>query len=56
VVERDKLVAALSDFARTLVVRYEIGDVLYALVDRATDLLDLSGAGVTLADDAGCER
>lgn len=40
----------LSEFARTLVVRYEIADVLYELAARTTTLLDVAGAGVSLRD------
>lgn len=45
------LVRVLSDFARTLVSNYAIGDVLYDLVERVTEVLDLAGAGVTLEAD-----
>lgn len=40
----------LSEFARTLVVRYEISDVLYDLADRTTKLLGVAGAGVSLGE------
>ena len=40
----------LSEFARTLVVRYEIADVLDELARRTTTLLDVAGAGVSLGD------
>lgn len=40
----------LSEFARTLVGRYQVGDVLYELVERLTGVLDVAGAGVSLGE------
>ena len=49
-VDQGLFLRTLSEFARTLVVRYEIGDVLYDLADRTTTLLGVAGAGVCLAE------
>ncbi len=49
-VDQGLFLRTLSEFARTLVVRYEIVDVLYALAERTTALLDVAGAGVSLVD------
>jgi GAF domain-containing protein len=48
VVDQALFLRTLSEFARTLVVSYEIADVLYDLADRTTKLLDVAGAGVSL--------
>ena len=40
----------LSEFAGTLVVHYDIGDVLYGLAERTAALLRVAGAGVSLGD------
>jgi GAF domain-containing protein len=50
VVDQALFLKTLSEFARTLVVRYEIADVLYQLAERITAVLDVTGAGVTLAE------
>jgi hypothetical protein len=42
----DALLDALTEFARTLVDRYAIADVLTQLTDRVVGALDLDGAGV----------
>jgi GAF domain-containing protein len=47
----DLLVGALSDFARTLVRRFDISDVLYELTTRVTTVLELTSAGVSLVLD-----
>jgi GAF domain-containing protein len=47
----DLLVGALSDFARTLVRRFDISDVLYELTTRVTTVLEVSSAGVSLVQD-----
>jgi GAF domain-containing protein len=46
-----RLVEVLAGFARTLTRPYAIGDVLHDLAERVTELLDLAGAGVTLAEE-----
>jgi GAF domain-containing protein len=51
VVDQALFLRMLSEFARTLVVRYEIADVLYELAARTTTLLDVAGAGVSLRDE-----
>lgn len=43
----------LSDFAQTLVRRYQIADVLYELADRITGVPGISGAGVSLGEADG---
>ena len=45
------LFKALSDFAHTLVQRYAVADVLFRLTDHVTDVLGVTGAGVSLGDD-----
>jgi GAF domain-containing protein len=44
------LVKALTAFARLLVNEYEVSDALHDLVDGATEVLGVSGAGVLLAE------
>lgn len=44
----DLLVRALSDFARALVQRFDISDVLYDLTTRVTAVLEVASAGVSL--------
>lgn len=41
---------AFADYARTIARRYEIGEVLYRLTDQVVEVLDVDGAGVSLAD------
>jgi len=50
VVDQTLFLRTLSEFARTLVVRYEIADVLYQLSERVTSVLDVAGAGVSLGE------
>ena len=50
--EPDLLLRALSDFARTLAGRYTIADVLTQLTDHIAEVLDVSGAGVSLLDES----
>lgn len=40
----------LSQFAQTLVRSYEVGDVLYELVESVSAVLDVPGAGVSLGE------
>jgi len=42
-----------AQYARTIVGRYDIGDLLYQLTDHVLSVLDVSGAGVCLADTDG---
>jgi GAF domain-containing protein len=50
VVDQALFLQVLSDFARTLVRRYQIADVLYELAERVTAVLGISGAGVSLGE------
>lgn len=50
-VHQAALMATFHGYARALLGPYEIGTVLYELTDQAVDLLDVDGAGVTLAHD-----
>lgn len=45
------LTRVLREFARLLVNDYEISDALHDLVDGVTEVLGITGAGVSLADD-----
>ena len=46
----ERLVDVLAGFAQTLTRPYATGDVLHALTERMTQLLALTGAGVTLSE------
>ena len=46
----DRLIDALSAFARTMVGRSEVAEVLDDLVPRITEVLDVAGAAVSLSD------
>jgi GAF domain-containing protein len=46
-----KLLESLERFATTLTAGYGVGDVLHDLTAEITDVLDLTGAGVTLVHD-----
>lgn len=48
--DQSALNRAFADYARTLAHRYEIGQVLYRLTDQVVEVLDVDGAGVSLAD------
>lgn len=50
-VDQALFLRVLSEFARTLVVHYEISEVLYQLADRTTELLGVAGAGVCLGEE-----
>lgn len=50
-VDQAALVRVLSDYVRTLAGDYAIGDVLHDLVERVTELVDVAGAGVSLAEN-----
>jgi GAF domain-containing protein len=47
----DKLLESLERFATTLTGGYGVGDVLHDLTSEITDVLNLTGAGVTLVHD-----
>jgi GAF domain-containing protein len=47
--QREALVRTLADFARTLLVTYDIDYVLESLLAQLSDALDLTGAGISLA-------
>lgn len=51
-----RLRALVSEYARTVLGRYEIGDVLYRLTDQSLPLLGVEGAGVSLGDEDGLLR
>jgi GAF domain-containing protein len=51
--DQDRLLDVLTRFSRTLASRYDVSDVLYELSDSVVDVLGASGAGVSLADEAG---
>jgi hypothetical protein len=44
---------AFADYARTIAGSYEIGEVLYLLSDQVVEVLDIDGAGVSLAEADG---
>lgn len=50
-VDQQRLQSALRRFASTLVRRYEVGDVLYRLSDTVSDVLGVTGSGVSILDD-----
>ena len=47
-VHEDNLSAVLSDFARTMLTDFRIQGILDTLVGRIVEILDITGAGVTL--------
>jgi GAF domain-containing protein len=49
-VDQAQFLRILSEFAQTLVRRYQVGDVLYELVERLSGVLDVAGAGVSLGE------
>lgn len=52
-IDHHALVRAFRQYARALLSPYEIGHVLYQLVDQAVDVLGVDGAGVSLAREGG---
>lgn len=48
-----RLRALVSEYARTTLGRYEIGEVLYRLTDQSLAFLGVDGAGVSLGDGDG---
>lgn len=55
-VDQKLLHRSLSHFARTLVQRYAVGDVLYELSEHVLGVLDIEAAGVSLDDGTGQMR
>jgi GAF domain-containing protein len=51
IVNDASLTKVLTEFARLLVNDYEISDALHDLVEGVTEVLEIAGAGVSLADD-----
>jgi GAF domain-containing protein len=47
----EDMLQSLTSFAKTLAGNYDIADVLHELVEAATAMLKLSGAGVSLLED-----
>jgi GAF domain-containing protein len=50
-VDQDRLLAVLTGFAHTMTGDYELSDVLYRLTDDVTEVLDVAGAGIAVADE-----
>lgn len=48
-VDHDALHAAFQDYAKALLEPFDVGTVLYRLVDQASSVLGLDGAGVSVA-------
>lgn len=51
--QEEQLVDAFVTLADTLVIGYDVVDLLQTLVETCHDLLDISAAGILLADSAG---
>jgi GAF domain-containing protein len=54
--DHEALFDSLTEFARTLVGRYAIADVLYRLTDQVVPAFDLHAAGVSVGDADGTLR
>jgi GAF domain-containing protein len=52
-VDQSALKRAFADYARTTAGSYEIGEVLYRLTDQVVEVLDIDGAGVSIAEADG---
>ncbi|MEW6470950.1 MAG: GAF and ANTAR domain-containing protein [Actinomycetota bacterium] len=52
-IDEDRLLEALSNFAHTVAGRFDVGEVLYRLAENVIVILDVVGAGVSVADDQG---
>ncbi|MDP9023589.1 MAG: GAF and ANTAR domain-containing protein [Actinomycetota bacterium] len=50
-IDNERLVQLLGDFARSLIDGYQVTDTLYRLCDRSLEILPVTGAGVMLADE-----
>ncbi len=51
--DRSELLDALTRFAHSMAVDYDVGDVLYRLTDEVTAVLAVAGAGISVADPDG---
>jgi GAF domain-containing protein len=51
--DQKPLLDVLTRFSRTLAGRYDVSDVLHELSDAVAEVLDATGAGVSLGDDQG---
>lgn len=49
--DHDALRRAFGDYARVLLGPYDVGSVLYRLVDQVVEILDVDGAGVSIAQE-----
>ena len=49
-VATDRLTAVLTRFARAMSDSYDLTEVLYRLTDDVTEVLDVAGAGIAVAD------
>lgn len=52
-IDHDLLTRVLSEFAHTLANRYEVSEVLYRLAEHVVEILQVAGAGVSVAADDG---
>ncbi len=52
-IDHEALQRAFGEYARALLGPYDIGRVLYRLTDHVVEVLDVDGAGVSLAGDDG---
>src|SRR5215213_4035042 len=55
-VDQQLFTRTLADFARRLVHRYEVSEVLYELAERTAAVVGIAAAGVTVVDDNGLLR
>jgi GAF domain-containing protein len=53
VADQAALQRAFGDYARSILGRYEVGDVLYRLTDHVVEVLGVDGAGVSIGDTDG---
>lgn len=53
VIDESALLHTFSEFARALVAPYDVGPVLYRLVDQCIDVLGVDAAGISLGSDDG---
>jgi GAF domain-containing protein len=51
--DEERVIGALSEFARTLAGRFETSEVLYRLAEQALDIFAVAGAGVSVRDAQG---
>lgn len=50
-VDRTALLGAFEEYARALLSPYDVGEMLYRLTDQVVEVLDVDGAGVSIARD-----